>query len=77
MFPERSARMARLRFASALTDLIAGFGMVHRATLRPRIPGLLGRRPGLARALSAVHSGPWSVEAECYSPDILTTVALA
>ncbi|WP_246833172.1 NAD(P)/FAD-dependent oxidoreductase [Williamsia sp. 1138] len=74
---ERSARMARLRFASALTDLIAGFGMSDRATRRPRILGLLGQRPELGAALTAVHSGPWSVEAESYSPDILTTVALA
>ncbi|MDV7136404.1 FAD-dependent oxidoreductase [Williamsia muralis] len=74
---ERNARMARLRFASALTDLIAGFGMTDRMTRRPRIMRMLGQRPELGAALAAVHSGPWSVEADSYSPDILTTLALA
>ncbi len=74
---ERNARMARLRFASALTDLIAGFGMTDRESRRPRILKMLGRRPELGAALAAVHSGPWTTEAEAYSPDILTTLALA
>ncbi|WP_211339038.1 hypothetical protein [Williamsia muralis] len=74
---ERNARMARLRFASALTELIAGFGMTDRMTRRPRIIRMLGQRPELGAALAAVHSGPWSVEADSYSPEILTTLALA
>ncbi|WP_166903579.1 NAD(P)/FAD-dependent oxidoreductase [Mycobacterium sp. DL440] len=74
---ERRTRMARLRFASALTDLITGFGMPDRLTRRARMFGLLRRRPELGLALEAVHSGPWSAPAEAYSPDILTTLALA
>ncbi|MCK0516785.1 hypothetical protein [Williamsia sp. DF01-3] len=63
--------MARLRFVSALTDLTAGFGLPDRAIRRPRILGLFGQRPEVGLALTSVHSGPWSVEAEAYSPDIL------
>lgn len=74
---ERTARMARLRFASALTDLIAGFGMIDRESRRPRILERLGQRPELGAALAAVHSGPWTIGSESYSPDILTTLALA
>jgi len=74
---ERNARMARLRFASALTDLIGGFGMTDRATRRPRILRMLGQRPELAAALTAVHSGPWHLEADAFSPDKLTTLSLA
>ena len=74
---ERAVRMARLRFASALTDLISGFGMPDRAARRSRMFGLLRRRPELGAALDAVHAGPWATPAEAYTPDILTTLALA
>lgn len=74
---ERRVRMARLRFASALTDMITGFGMPDRQTRRSRMFGLLRTRPELGLALEAVHSGPWSPPAEAYTPDILTTLALA
>jgi 2-polyprenyl-6-methoxyphenol hydroxylase-like FAD-dependent oxidoreductase len=74
---ERAARMARLRFASALTDLLTGFGMPDRAARRSRMFGLLRRRPELGAALDAVHAGPWAAPAEAYTPDILTTLALA
>lgn len=73
---ERGPRMARLRFASALTDLLGGFGMDDRASRRHRMFSLLSRRPELGTALTAVHSGPWSVPEEAFSPDILTTLAL-
>ena len=74
---ERRTRMARLRFASALTDLLTGFGMPDRAARRSRMLDLLRRRPELGAALDAVHAGPWSASSEAYTPDILTTVALA
>jgi 2-polyprenyl-6-methoxyphenol hydroxylase-like FAD-dependent oxidoreductase len=74
---ERRTRMARLRFASALTDLLTGFGMPDRATRRPRMLRLLRRRPELGAALDAVHAGPWAASSEAYTPDILTTIALA
>jgi 2-polyprenyl-6-methoxyphenol hydroxylase-like FAD-dependent oxidoreductase len=74
---ERRTRMARLRFASALTDLLTGFGMPDRAVRRSRMLGLLRRRPELGAALDAVHAGPWGASSEAYTPDILTTVALA
>jgi 2-polyprenyl-6-methoxyphenol hydroxylase-like FAD-dependent oxidoreductase len=74
---ERSTRMARLRFASALMDLITGFGMPDRAARRARMVGLLRRRPELGAALDAVHAGPWAASPEAYTPDILSTLALA
>jgi 2-polyprenyl-6-methoxyphenol hydroxylase-like FAD-dependent oxidoreductase len=74
---ERRNRMSRLRFTSALTDLITGFGMPDRLTRRTRMFSLLRRRTELGVALAAVHSGPWEVPAEAYAPDILTTLALA
>jgi 2-polyprenyl-6-methoxyphenol hydroxylase-like FAD-dependent oxidoreductase len=74
---ERGTRMARLRFASALTDLLTGFGMPDRVDRRSRMLGLLRRRPELGAALDAVHAGPWAAPSEAYTPDILTTVALA
>jgi 2-polyprenyl-6-methoxyphenol hydroxylase-like FAD-dependent oxidoreductase len=74
---ERSVRMARLRFASALTDLITGFGMPDRLARRRRMFTLLRRQPELGAALEAVHSGPWVAPAQAYTPDILTTLAMA
>jgi len=74
---ERRKRMARLRFASALTDLITGFGMPDRLARRSRMFRMLHRRPELGVALDAVHAGPWEAPDEAYSPDILTTLALA
>lgn len=74
---ERRNRMARLRFASALTDLLTGFGMSDRLARRSRMLGLLRRRPELGAALDAVHAGPWAAPAQAYTPDILTTLALA
>jgi 2-polyprenyl-6-methoxyphenol hydroxylase-like FAD-dependent oxidoreductase len=73
---ECRARMSRLRFAGALTDLIAGFGMTDRAARRSRMLKKLKQNPELGRALDAVHAGPWVAPAEAYSPDILTTLAL-
>jgi 2-polyprenyl-6-methoxyphenol hydroxylase-like FAD-dependent oxidoreductase len=74
---ERLARMARLRFTSALTDLLSAFGMPDRAPKRRRMLSLLKKRPELGAALAAVHSGPWTPPEVAFSPDILTTVALA
>ncbi len=74
---ERRERMARLRFASALTDLLTGFGMPDRLKRRSRMFKLLHHRPELGAALDAVHAGPWEAPDEAYSPDILTTLALA
>lgn len=74
---ERRTRMARLRFASAMTDLLTGFGMPDRAARRSRMLGLLRRRPELGAALDAVHAGAWAASPEAYTPDLLTTLALA
>lgn len=74
---ERRKRMARLRFASALTDLLTAFGMPDREARRSRMFALLHRRPELGAALDAVHAGPWAAPDEAYTPDILTTVAMA
>ncbi|WP_181783321.1 FAD-dependent oxidoreductase, partial [Pseudonocardia pini] len=74
---ERRDRMARLRFASALTDLLSAFGAPDRVRRRGRMQALLRDRPELGAALAAVHSGPWSARAEAFTPDILTTLAMA
>lgn len=74
---ERRTRMARLRFASAMTDLLTGFGMPDRPARRSRMLGLLRRRPDLGAALDAVHAGPWAAPSAAYTPDLLTTLALA
>lgn len=74
---ERRKRMSRLRFACALTDLLTGFGIPDRLARRSRMFKLLHRRPELGAALDAVHAGPWEPPDEAYTPDILTTLALA
>ena len=74
---ERRTRMARLRFASAMTDLLTGFGMPDRVARRSRMLGLLRQRPELGAALDAVHAGPWAASPEAYTPDLMTTLALA
>jgi len=74
---ERQGRMARLRFASALSDLLAGFGSPDRAARRARMRGALRENPELGAALGVVHSGPWSAPSDAFSADILTTFALA
>jgi 2-polyprenyl-6-methoxyphenol hydroxylase-like FAD-dependent oxidoreductase len=74
---ERRERMARLRFATALTDLLAAFGADDRAARRRRMGKRLAAEPGLAAALDAVHMGPWAVPAEAFSPDRLTALALS
>lgn len=74
---ERAERMRRLRFASALTDLLAAFGAPERQRRRQRMFAALRSHPELGIALEAVHAGPWRVPAAGFSPDILTTLALA
>jgi 2-polyprenyl-6-methoxyphenol hydroxylase-like FAD-dependent oxidoreductase len=74
---ERAERMARLRFARALTDLFTAFGAPDRAGCRSRMGRLLAAEPELGAALNAVHAGPWRLPPTAFSPDILTTLALA
>ncbi|MFC3243543.1 NAD(P)/FAD-dependent oxidoreductase [Gordonia humi] len=74
---ERAERMRRLRFSTALTDLVSGFGMVDRTARRSRILAALAERPELGSALAAVHSGPWSIPEDAFASDILMTLALA
>ena len=74
---ERSERMARLRFASALTDLITAFGVEDRAARRARSGMMLRAQPELAAAFEAVHGGPWNAAPEAFSPDKLMTLGLS
>ena len=74
---ERNEWMARLRFATALTDLITAFGADDRGARRRRMGQRLAAHPELAAALGAVHAGPWTVPAEAFSPDKLTALALS
>ena len=74
---ERAERMRRLRFASALTDLLAAFGAPNRGELRARMFARLRAQPELGAAIAAVHTGPWRLPSSAFSPDILTTLALS
>ncbi|MFF3574031.1 FAD-dependent oxidoreductase [Nocardia jiangxiensis] len=73
---ERTVRMARLRFATALTDLLSAFGVPDRAATRARMFQLVAERPETTAALAGIHSGPWTPSAAAFTPDILTTLAL-
>jgi 2-polyprenyl-6-methoxyphenol hydroxylase-like FAD-dependent oxidoreductase len=73
---ERSERMRRLRFATALTDLFTALGDEHRADRRRRMGRALVADPMLGQAIDAVHAGPWSVPADAFTPDKPTTLAL-
>jgi 2-polyprenyl-6-methoxyphenol hydroxylase-like FAD-dependent oxidoreductase len=74
---ERSERMRRLRFTSALTDLFMAFGAPDRAARRKRMGAALRKQPELGAAMAAAHVGPWRIPATAFSPDVLTTLALA
>lgn len=74
---ERNTRMSRLRFATALTDLLSAFGLPDRAAKRGRMLALMAERPELGAALEGIHAGPWTPPDDAFSPDILTTLALA
>jgi 2-polyprenyl-6-methoxyphenol hydroxylase-like FAD-dependent oxidoreductase len=74
---ERTERMARLRFASALTDVLAAFGAPDRAVRRSRMFRVLGEDPRIGAALGAVHAGPWRLPEEAFAPAHLATLALA
>jgi 2-polyprenyl-6-methoxyphenol hydroxylase-like FAD-dependent oxidoreductase len=74
---ERSERMRRLRFASALTDLLMAQGVPDRAERKARLEALARRQPALLAALDAVHRGPWRVPEEAFEPSILTALAAA
>ena len=53
----------------------AGIRMVIDS--QPDLEVVLRHRPELGAALEAVHAGPWEAPDEAYTPDILTTLALA
>ena len=74
---ERFERMRRLRFASALTDLLAVQGVPDRRDRRKRMERLLRANPTWLAAIDAVHRGPWRVDADAFEPSILTALALA
>lgn len=74
---ERSVRMARLRFATALTDMLSAFGLPDRTAKRARMQKLVTEHPETTAALEGIHSGPGTPPAAAFSPDILTTLALA
>jgi 2-polyprenyl-6-methoxyphenol hydroxylase-like FAD-dependent oxidoreductase len=73
---ERDERMRRLRFASALTDLLMAQGVPDRAERKQRMQAKARRHPEMLAALDAVHRGPWRVPADAFEPSILTSLAL-
>jgi len=74
---ERTERMRRLRFASALTDLLTAHGVDDRANRQKRMRRKLRENPEFALALGAVHKGPWTVPLKAFEPNILTSLAMA
>jgi 2-polyprenyl-6-methoxyphenol hydroxylase-like FAD-dependent oxidoreductase len=74
---ERSERMARLRYASALLDLMTAHGQEDRALRRKRMFKRLHSNPGLAKALDACHLGPWNVADDAFTPSNLVALAMA
>jgi 2-polyprenyl-6-methoxyphenol hydroxylase-like FAD-dependent oxidoreductase len=74
---ERAERMARLRFATTLLDLVTAFGAPDRAARKARVGRLLAAEPELGAALTTIHAGPWTLPPSAFAPNILTTLALA
>lgn len=74
---ERSERMRRLRYASALTDLIMAHGQNDRAARRKAIFRRIRTNPMLAKALDACHRGPWTISEEAFTPSNLVELAMA
>ncbi len=72
---ERWERMRRLRFASALTDLLMAQGVPDRAGRKERMEQRLRRDPQMLEALQAVHGGPWRVREDAFEPSYLTILA--
>jgi 2-polyprenyl-6-methoxyphenol hydroxylase-like FAD-dependent oxidoreductase len=74
---ERSERMARLRYASALMDLITAHGQDDRAVRRKRMFKRMHANPILTKALGACHTGPWTVSEDAFTPSNLVELAMA
>jgi hypothetical protein len=74
---EREERMRRLRFVTALADLLTAFGAPDRSALRRRMGKRLRSEPELGHALEAIHAGPWTLPSEAFSPDKLSALALS
>ncbi len=74
---ERSERMRRLRYASALTDLIMAHGQTERAQRRKTLFKRMRTNPMLAKALDACHRGPWTVPEDAFTPSNLVELAMA
>jgi 2-polyprenyl-6-methoxyphenol hydroxylase-like FAD-dependent oxidoreductase len=73
---ERGERMRRLRFASALTELVSAHGAADRPVVRRRILGRLVAAPELGLAFGALHGGPWRVPEAAFAASNLTDLAL-
>jgi 2-polyprenyl-6-methoxyphenol hydroxylase-like FAD-dependent oxidoreductase len=74
---ERNERMGRLRYASALMDLITAHGQEDRALRRKRMFKRMHANPLLAKALEACHLGPWTVAENAFAPSNLVELAMA
>ena len=69
--------MRRLRYASALTDLIMAHGQTERAQRRKTLFKRMRTNPMLAKALDACHRGPWTVPEDAFTPSNLVELAMA
>jgi 2-polyprenyl-6-methoxyphenol hydroxylase-like FAD-dependent oxidoreductase len=74
---ERHERMGRLRYASALLDLITAHGQEDRAIRRKRMFKRMHGNPTLGKALDACHLGPWTVAENAFAPSNLVELAMA
>lgn len=74
---ERSERMRRLRYASALMDMVIAHGVEDRAARRKRMFRRMHANPKLIEALEACHIGPWNVAEDAFTPSNLAELAMA
>jgi 2-polyprenyl-6-methoxyphenol hydroxylase-like FAD-dependent oxidoreductase len=74
---ERSERMGRIRYASALIDLIMAHGQEDRALRRKRMFKRMHSNPSLGKALEVCHLGPWNIAEDAFTPSNLVELAMA
>ncbi|OJY53888.1 hypothetical protein [Sphingomonas sp. 67-41] len=69
--------MRRLRYASALMDMVIAHGAEDRAQRPKRMFRRMHANPKLTEALEACHLGPWSIADDAFTPSNLAELAMA
>jgi len=74
---ERAERMRRLRYSSALMDVVIGQGVPDRLARLRRISRRMRENHKLVEALEACHIGPWNIAEDAFTPSNLAELAMA